>query len=118
MQRENAGGRRLCCLERHAAEHASFTGHTYQLRRSFDLDPTAVDTETLSRYLQEWLKHHILIQDMGYRPLFDRNLIVETVGLQFGHCLADRPMMGIEWLLRFALSMLWGGSLFFNELAI
>ena len=112
MQRENAG------VERHAAEHASFTGHIYQLRRSFDLDPTAVDTETLSRYLQEWLKHNILIQDMGYRPLFDRNLIVETVGLQFGHCLADRPMMGIEWLLRFALSMLWGGSLFFNELAI
>tara|TARA_B100000700_G_scaffold51995_1_gene55351 strand:- start:45 stop:389 length:345 start_codon:yes stop_codon:yes gene_type:complete len=104
--------------ERHAAEHVSYTDHIYQLRRSFDLDSAAVDTETLSRYLQNWLKHHILIQDLGYRPLFDRNLIVETVGLQFGHCLADRPMMGIEWLLLVALSMLWGGSFVFNELAI
>ncbi len=70
----------------------NFTDHIYQLRRSFDLDSIAVDAVTLSRFLQNWLRHHILIQDMGYRPLFDRNVVTETVGLQFGDGLADRPI--------------------------
>lgn len=78
--------------EQHVAEHAGFTDHIYQLRRSFDLDSTAIDAEALSQYLKNWLNHHIMIQDMGYKSLFDGNQTVEAVGLEFGEGLADRDI--------------------------
>lgn len=78
--------------ETHSAEHAGFTDHVYQLRRSFDLDSTAIDPHALAEYLKNWLNHHIMIQDMGYKPLMQGNEIAEAVGLEFGDGLAERKL--------------------------
>ena len=76
-------------LKAHAAEHTSFTDHVYQLRREFELDATAIDAAALFEYLKTWLNHHILIQDMAYRPLVEGNEAVEAVGRQFGAGLSE-----------------------------
>lgn len=77
-------------LGNHAAEHAGFTDYVYRLRRDFELDATAIDPAALFDYLKSWLNHHILIQDMAYRPLFEGNAAVEAVGRAFGPGLSER----------------------------
>lgn len=77
-------------VEHHRAEHAGFTNHAYQLRREFDLDATAIDTAALSVYLRNWLNHHILIQDMQYKPCFTNAPEVDAVGRAFGPGLSER----------------------------
>jgi hemerythrin len=62
------------------------------LRRSFDLDSTAIDPHALVEYLKDWLNHHILIQDMGYKQQLEGNKAAETVGLEFGAGLAEREL--------------------------
>ena len=76
----------------HNSEHAGFTDHVYQLRRSFDLDSTAIDSHALVEYLKNWLNHHIMIQDMGYKPQLEGYKVAETVGLEFGAGLAEREL--------------------------
>ncbi|MBT5498242.1 MAG: hemerythrin family protein [Alphaproteobacteria bacterium] len=79
-------------VETHKSEHAGFSDHVYQLRRSFDLDSTAIDSHALAEYLKNWLNHHIMIQDMGYKPQLEGNKVAETVGLEFGAGLAEREL--------------------------
>lgn len=76
-------------LADHAGEHAGFTDHVLALRREFELDATAIDAAALYEYLKAWLNHHILIQDMAYRPLFEGNDAVEAVGREFGAGLSE-----------------------------
>ncbi len=78
--------------ETHSSEHAGFTDHVYQLRRSFDLDSTAIDPHALAEYLKNWLNHHIMIQDMGYKPQMQGNEVAEAIGLKFGDGLAEREL--------------------------
>lgn len=76
-------------LAAHGAEHAGFTDHVYRLRRAFEIDATAIDAAELFDYLKSWLNHHILIQDMAYRPLFEGSASVEAVGRTFGPGLSE-----------------------------
>lgn len=79
-------------IDQHGAEHAGFTDHIYQLRRSYDLDSSLVDAGALASYLKNWLNHHILIQDMAYRPVIEGNTAAEDVGRAFGDGLSERAL--------------------------
>ncbi len=48
----------------------------------------AVSGELL-HYLKGWLNHHILIQDMAYKPYLEHNPVSNEVALAFGTTLAD-----------------------------
>ncbi len=46
------------------------------MHRRFDEGPeeaAAIVNEALLTFLQDWLKHHILIEDMAYRPHAERS---------------------------------------------
>jgi hemerythrin len=58
-------------LREHKLEHRDFVDRINQLHRRFDDDPEAaaeVVNRSLLEFLQDWLNHHILIEDMAYRP--------------------------------------------------
>lgn len=52
----------------HRAEHAKFTRFAKDLRGRFAGRAGATVAGELLDYLSEWLYHHILIQDMAYKP--------------------------------------------------
>ncbi len=63
----------------HKLEHRDFVERINHLHRRFDDNPDAAaeeaaaicDTrvnEALLSFLRDWLKHHILVEDMAYRP--------------------------------------------------
>lgn len=57
----------------HCDEHEGFTRFVRQLRaRLAGRDDPAIARELLD-YLTEWLCHHILIQDMAYKPYVRRH---------------------------------------------
>ena len=61
---------RYAGLEEHKAEHRDFIARIGELNRRFDSDPeesAAVVNQTLLNFLQDWLNHHILIEDKAYR---------------------------------------------------
>jgi hemerythrin-like metal-binding protein len=51
----------------HRAEHQNFVRHIEFLRSKFANDKME-STRELYDYLTGWLRHHILIQDMAYKP--------------------------------------------------
>jgi hemerythrin len=51
----------------HRAEHQNFIRHIEFLRSKFANDKME-STRELYDYLTGWLRHHILIQDMAYKP--------------------------------------------------
>lgn len=56
-------------LSVHRAEHDAFCRAVERVsERRERVDPSSVAAETLD-YLRGWLVHHILIQDMAYKPL-------------------------------------------------
>lgn len=58
-------------LQAHKKEHGDFIQRIRDLNRRFDADPARsaeVVNEALLTFLQDWLKHHILIEDQAYRP--------------------------------------------------
>lgn len=62
----------------HRAEHQNFVGHIEFLRSRFasgDAEPT----RELFDYLTGWLRHHILIQDMAYKPYVSNVSAAEDV---------------------------------------
>lgn len=57
-------------IDEHKHEHRDFLSRIRDLNRRFDRDPEGsaqVVNEALLRFLQDWLNHHILIEDMAYR---------------------------------------------------
>ncbi len=63
-------------IREHKREHRDFVDRINQLHRQFDEAPedtAAVVNEALLAFLEDWLNHHILIQDMAYRPYAERN---------------------------------------------
>lgn len=54
-------------LEFHRREHEEFTRFVSGLRERYSRQDTTV-IEELGDYLTRWLCHHILIQDMAYKP--------------------------------------------------
>ena len=61
-------------LSEHQDEHRAFTSEIADVARRFEEEESpagpAVNEELLS-YLKDWLTHHILVVDMGYRPLVE-----------------------------------------------
>ena len=63
-------------IEDQKAEHRDFVARIGELNRRFDADPedsAAVVNQALLTFLQDWLNHHILIEDMAYRSHVERN---------------------------------------------
>ncbi len=63
-------------IEEQKAEHRDFVARIREFHRRFDADPedsAAVVNQALLTFLQDWLNHHILIEDMAYRPHVERH---------------------------------------------
>jgi hemerythrin len=52
----------------HAGEHRRFTAFVQNLRDTWRSQPSARTAGRLYTYLSDWLLHHILIQDMAFKP--------------------------------------------------
>jgi hemerythrin len=58
-------------LEHHKSEHREFAERIRHLARRFDDEPdetVATVSEQLLEFLKDWFHHHVLIEDMAYRP--------------------------------------------------
>ncbi len=63
-------------LEEHQGEHRDFVQRIQELTRQFDADPedmAMIVNKDLLEFLRDWLNHHILIEDMAYRPTIENN---------------------------------------------
>lgn len=63
-------------LAEHKLEHRDFVARINEIHRRFDETPddtAAVVNEELLGFLRDWLNHHILIEDMAYRPHAERS---------------------------------------------
>lgn len=67
----------------HKEEHAEFTEYIDRAVERFAADPDARLDATLADFLKSWLTHHILIQDMAFRPYAEGNVAVETAARAF-----------------------------------
>lgn len=67
-------------------EHRDFIARIQEVTQRFDADPedasTVINDELLS-YLREWLSHHIMIEDMAYRPYVESSLVAKDVAKRF-----------------------------------
>lgn len=55
----------------HKSEHKDFAERIRDLARRFDDEPdetVATVSEQLLVFLKDWLHHHVLVEDMAYRP--------------------------------------------------
>ena len=73
----------------HEEEHAGFTRHIEEIRDRYarNADPALI--RGLLDYLKDWLSHHILIQDMAYKPYVEHNWWAREVSRVFGPGLAE-----------------------------
>jgi hemerythrin-like metal-binding protein len=77
-------------ISEHKEEHLSFTQNMYYMRdRYFSGEAAGVGRELLI-YLKDWLNHHILIQDMSYKPYAEDNELADQVAQIFGAGLSER----------------------------
>ncbi|MDH3596538.1 MAG: bacteriohemerythrin [Rhodospirillales bacterium] len=63
-------------LDSQKNEHRDFVKRIQEVTSRFDEDTTGsveVVNEALLNFLKEWLNHHILIEDMAYRPHVERS---------------------------------------------
>ncbi len=63
-------------LDPQKIEHRDFVKRIQEVTSRFDEDTTGsveVVNEALLSFLKEWLNHHILIEDMAYRPHVERS---------------------------------------------
>ncbi len=61
-------------LDVHKEEHRSFVSDVTEFAQHFDRNPEGGARkvrEELLGFLKEWLNHHILIEDMAYRPFVE-----------------------------------------------
>lgn len=57
-------------------EHRNFVERIQEVTQRFDAKPedaTEVISQELLGFLRDWLNHHILIEDMAYRPYVEHN---------------------------------------------
>ena len=58
-------------IEQHKEEHEDFIQKIKEVGRKIDEDPDGASeqvSQALLNFLKDWLNHHILIEDMAYRP--------------------------------------------------
>lgn len=73
-------------MDHHSGEHRAFTDYIGALARQIDAeDASAVDvvSDALLSYLYDWLNHHILIQDMAYRPFAETDVAAKEAARNF-----------------------------------
>lgn len=70
-----------CCkfpmLSEHIDEHRDFVNRMHESITAFDENPNLAAAEihdTLISYLENWWYHHILSEDMKYKPFAEQNL--------------------------------------------
>ena len=71
-------------LETHREEHKLLAAEVSGLHSRFLRARQSVSHDDLLRFLTDWLNHHILLQDMAYRPLVGDGRDAERVALAFG----------------------------------
>ncbi len=70
-------------LDDHAREHDEFRKYVRDISRRFESDPTARMGKEVLEYLKRWLRHHILVQDMAYRPYAEGNAEADAAARNF-----------------------------------
>jgi hemerythrin len=63
-------------LDVHKGEHRDFVKQIQEVTARFDAGPedvAGIVNQELLGYLKNWLNHHILIEDMAYRPQVERS---------------------------------------------
>lgn len=73
-------------IEVQKSEHRDFLKRIGEVTRRFDAKPeesVEVVNEELLSYLRDWLNHHILIEDMSYRPYVERSAAAQEVARTF-----------------------------------
>ncbi|MCB2102084.1 MAG: hemerythrin family protein [Rhodobacterales bacterium] len=80
-------------VETHRAIHRQFAERVYGWHAD-DLDGDPVARDSVLDYLKDWLRHHILLEDMDYRPHVVDCLEAHQAAAAFGSLDpdADRPV--------------------------
>ena len=68
----------------HREEHEGFTQAIYEMRDRYAREGDHTMTAELPDYLKNWLNHHILVQDMAYKPYVQNNALANKVAWAFG----------------------------------
>lgn len=74
----------------HKGEHGEFVAYIRGLRERFAAETATDLAGDLAGYLKDWLNHHILIQDMAYRPYAEGNRSAAKAAEAFGPGLFDK----------------------------
>lgn len=77
-------------IEGHKIEHTEFINYVKGLRNEFTAETSPELAGDLAEYLKDWLSHHILIQDMAYRPCAEGNADATRIAEAFGPGLFDK----------------------------
>lgn len=77
-------------IEGHKGEHRNFINYIKGLRDEFTAETAQEIADDLADYLKDWLSHHILIQDMAYRPYAEGNADATRIAAAFGPGLFDK----------------------------
>lgn len=73
-------------FEHHKGEHRAFTAHMRDLVRRLDegaLPASDIVNDELHEYLKDWWNHHIMIEDMAYRPHAEFNAAARKAAKTF-----------------------------------
>lgn len=68
------------------SEHRDFIERVRTVTAGFDAEPegdVGVVSEELLNFLKNWLNHHILIEDMAYRPFVENSAEAKQAAKQF-----------------------------------
>ena len=71
-------------LDVHRDEHWALTREVNLLQRRFSQNPDAISREEILGFLTDWLSHHILLQDMAYKPYAEGRPEADEAAETFG----------------------------------
>ncbi|MDP6388574.1 MAG: hemerythrin family protein [Alphaproteobacteria bacterium] len=71
-------------LAEHMQAHVGFIQYINDVRNSHIRNPDKLFREDILDYLKDWLKRHILIDDMAYRPFIENDPRANVAALQGG----------------------------------
>lgn len=75
------------------SEHESFARYIYRARDMYLGEANLAMAHALRDYLRNWIEHHILVSDMGYRPYVMDNPVAKEAARDFG------PGLGVDKVL-------------------
>ena len=73
-------------IEAQKNEHRAFVRRIQELTQRIDAkpaDPAEIINQELLGFLRDWLRHHILIEDMAYRPFVERSAAAKQAARSF-----------------------------------